>query len=66
MLNVNTPAPPTPLITLPVINTAKTLANEHISAPNAKKNDATRIIIPGEKIMANRPTRGAMDAVVMR
>jgi hypothetical protein len=66
ILKVNTPAPPTPLITLPVINTAKLLANAQINAPDAKKKAETKIISPGEKIMANRPTRGAIDAMVMR
>jgi hypothetical protein len=66
MLNVNTPAPPTPLNTRPRMKTPKLLARLETSAPNAKKSDETRIMMPGEKIMANLPTSGAMDAMVMR
>jgi hypothetical protein len=64
--SVITPAPPTPTSTRPRMKTAKLIACDETNAPTVKNNDDARVMTPGEKIMASRPTSGDMDATAMR
>lgn len=65
MHSVMTPPLPIPAMTLPEMNTAKLGAVAVTRAPTAKKADASRIMVAGEKIMARRPASGATEDMLI-